>query len=49
MFSKFGQEISQDEIDVIMASHDCDNTGQIDFDGFKQMILDTKHSNNDSE
>jgi Ca2+-binding EF-hand superfamily protein len=38
-FSKFGREITDEEIEEIMKAHDKDKDQQIDLNEFKQMML----------
>lgn len=39
-FSKFGKNISVNEIRTILKQHDYDSSGKIEFDEFKAMLLD---------
>ena len=42
-FSKFGKEISLQEVNKIMNLHDLTDKGEIDFHSFKHMIQDDIH------
>ena len=37
-FSKFGRQVTKDEIDNIMHEHDLDKEGTIDLEEFKKMM-----------